>query len=338
MKRMQYLMVCLSIFLFFSACADEEQEQVAQPHQQLIVLFSPGGLGDMGYNDQVLRGLQTVKKEREDVEMLYYSPSSLEEAEKIFSDWLKMSAGNMPSLFVFAGSDYEDMAARWLNNDALDRTNKDILLFESANTQHLPLHSFQISMYGASYLAGITAAATSARSALVVLGNGTDLPIVYAAHGFAEGFSDGGKQTVETVSLADDWTGFAAAEEAYRNMSDWTQRYSFVYPVAGGSNNGVFRYIREYPEGLYTAGMDVDQAPLCTQIVGSVVKHIDLLIEDYLTEWIDTSVMPESAIYGLESGYIDWVLSPNDEEAFDEKVKNSRVTAINKEKNYVENL
>ncbi len=338
MHLTRYIMLAVIPLLLLSACSDEEQK-TPDLHPRVIVLFSPGGLGDRGYNDLILKGIQTVNKEREELDVLYSSPRSLADAERIFGDWLRLTDVKRPSLFVLASSDYEDMAVSLLGNaSGIDRTNKDILLFESNNERGLPLHSFHIQMYGASYLAGTTAAATPASSALVMLGSSNDRPTALAAQGFADGFRDGGKEAVETVALADDWTGFAAADLVYQRMEEWVQRHGFIFPVAGGSNNGVYRYAREYPKGLYTAGMDVDQSALSTQIVGSVVKHIDRLIVDYLNEWLDKGTMPEATVYGLESGYIDWMLSPDYEDALNETVTNSRPAAIAKEKAYEETL
>ena len=84
--------------------------------------------------------------------------------------------------------------------------------------------------------------------------------------------------------------------------------------------------------------MDTDQSSLCSQIVGSVVKHIDLLIEDFIIQWMDTGTMPEQSIYGLESGYIDWVLAPSYKDDYQELVKKERDTAIQKEEKYENNM
>lgn len=99
---------------------------------------------------------------------------------------------------------------------------------------------------------------------------------------------------------------------------------------------GIYRYLREYPNGVYTAGMDTDQSALCTQVIGSVVKHIDLLIEDYITDWLETGEMPQYKQFGLESGYVDWILSPDYKNVFDAYMEDVRETAIRKERNYHE--
>jgi len=43
-------------------------------------------------------------------------------------------------------------------------------------------------------------------------------------------------------------------------------------------------------------------------------------------------------MYGLESGYVDWVLAPSYKDAFQEIVKKERDTAIQKEEKYENNM
>ena len=334
-----FLTSILLLALIVSSCSDNEQEGVTSKHQ-ITVLFSPNGLGDMGYNDNILKGLQTIRKERTDTEFLFHTPATIEEGERIFGEWLAAETNGTPSLFVLSSSDYENMAFKYLEGKEKLEDGKDILLFESSNPDELPVHHFQISMYGASYLAGITAAHSTERKPLIVLGNSNDTPTWYAAYGFEDGYtSQTNAESVTVHALAEDWSGYAKASETYQMMSEWEDTYGFIYSVAGGSNAGIYRYLREYPDAVYTAGMDTDQSNLCSQIVGSMVKHIDMLIEDYITQWIDTGTMPEENIYGLESGYIDWILAPAYyKDTFQELVNKERDTAIQKEKEYDKNI
>lgn len=82
--------------------------------------------------------------------------------------------------------------------------------------------------------------------------------------------------------------------------------------------------------------MDIDQSSLSNKITGSVIKHIDLLIYEYLAEWTLTGTMPDNEFYGLESGYVDWLLSPRYETVFMALIKENRKAAIKFEKEYYE--
>lgn len=332
MKFSLSLLSLLIVLMLLTSCNKEDNRALA--YQKLFVLFSPGGLGDMGYNDQILRGIQTARKDREDVISYFYTPKSVEEADTIFKEWLFSSEEDMPSLFVLASSDYENMAATYLKGSFPQRANRNILLFESNNLQNLPLCSFQISMYGASFLAGKTAAACSGKSPLVVLGNDTDIPTGYAVDGFLDGYAN--HDTTRVIALAHDWSGYASEALAYRRMTEWATQYGFIFPVAGGSNGGIYRYLREFPGEVFTAGMDIDQSALCSKITGSVVKHIDVLIHSYVTQWLDSKTMPRQTLYGLESGYVDWELAPDYKETYQSIVDKNRSTAIQKERQYYE--
>ena len=329
-----------ALALFMTAAAssclshrDEPEPEPERPSPQIIFLFSPGGLGDMSYNDCILRGIQLFKNDNRDIDIYIYSPKSLEESERIFSDWLKRPESNIPVLFALASSDYEPMAEEYLSELALT-PNKSILLFESLKEYADPnIHTFQISMYGASYLAGVTASqCAGGKKSLVVLANNSDGPISVARDGFLDGY--GSECDIEY--LADDWTGYVSAPLAYQKMSTWALDYGFIFPVAGGPNSGIYRYSREFDASPFLAGMDIDQSSLSTRITGSVIKNIDVLICQYLLEWIHTGTMPESQLYGLDSGYADWFLAPRYKEEFQPAVTEARRVAIEKEKEYYE--
>lgn len=211
--------------------------------------------------------------------------------------------------------------------------NKSILLFESRKQyKDENIHTFQISMFGASYLAGVCARKCSEMTPLVLLANNTDSPINIAKDGFIAGYGS----DCDVGYLADDWTGYVSASLAYRKMSDWAVDYDFIFPVAGGSNAGIYRYSREFEVSPYLAGMDIDQSSLSNRITGSVIKHIDQLIYRYLTEWVVTGDMPENQLYGLESGYADWLVAPRYVNDFSSLVNGMRPQAMIFEKEYYE--
>lgn len=332
----RHIMVLLLPLLMVAAasCSSASDEPLdISPKPQVVFLFSPGGLGDMSYNDRILQGIQQFKMEHPEIDIYIYSPESLPEAERIFSDWLKRPESDVPVLFALGSSDYEPMAEKHLDDHKLT-ANKSVLLFESRKQYaDEKVHTFQISMYGASYLAGgVAKACSGAKQPLVVLANNSDSPIGFARDGFIDGYGD----NCDVEYLAEDWTGYVAASLTYQKMSDWAERYGFIFPVAGGSNAGIYRYSREFDNSPYLAGMDIDQSSLSDKITGSVIKNIDKLIYEYLTEWSTTGNMPENQLYGLESGYSDFLLSPGYERQFTDLINNLRQEAISNEKEYYE--
>ena len=97
-----------------SSCNHTDELEPESPAPQIVFLFSPGGLGDMSYNDRILEGVQRFKMENGDIDIYIYSPESLQEAEKIFADWLERPQSSIPVLFVLGSSDYEPMAELYL--------------------------------------------------------------------------------------------------------------------------------------------------------------------------------------------------------------------------------
>lgn len=304
-------LLLLSAVTLFTACSKDEAIPEEPKEKLVIALFSPGGLGDRGYNDQILVGLQRVHKERPDCAMLFESPQSMEEAEEIFAGWLERKSEGRESLFVLASAEYEEMAQRLLSAKPADLTHKAILLFETSTRFSLPqVYTFRLNMYGASYLAGVTAAVMGCTSPLAMLGSATDNAVRISADGFQAGYHDVTGGDTELDFFANDWTGYNMSQRAYEIMPDLCSDHDFIYPVAGGTNLGVYRYLREHPEGAYTAGMDIDQSAFSNNITGSLVKHIDRLILEGIKAWLDNPLNDKTYMeFGLESGFVDWVLA-----------------------------
>lgn len=315
-RFLQYLFLPLFAItnLAVVSCGDDEGRETEPLTEQklVIALFSPGGLGDRGYNDQILTGLQRVHINREDCAMLFSSPQSMDDAEKIFADWLDTPSSGMPCLFILASVEYEAMANRLLTERQGEfGENKSILLFETQQSSSFPaVYTFKIEMYGASYLAGITAAVMGKVTPMSLLGSASDREIRTASDGFADGYRALTGNDADLDWLSEDWHGYTMSQEAYERMADLAARYDFIFPVAGGSNLGIYRYLRDHTDGPHVAGMDIDQSPFSNQIVGSVVKHIDRLVEDGVTAWLNAPTHEDAHWdFGLKSGYIDWQLS-----------------------------
>lgn len=124
-----------------------------------------------------------------------------------------------------------------------DGFGDDVLLFETNGTD-LPIHTFLINMYGASYIAGSIASLFSYQAA-VLAANAQDLSIQRSITGFSEGFIDNGGTSVSTCYISDNHEGYSMQARAYELTDSLTETHRFIYPIAGGSNQGVYRYSRE---------------------------------------------------------------------------------------------
>lgn len=124
---------------------------------------------------------------------------------------------------------------------------------------------------------------------------------------------------------------------------------TFVLPLAGGSNNGIYKYSRETPFYLsLVIGMDTDCSWFSSRIPFSIVIHIDTLLVQYLTAWFEEREMEPSHTYGMDSGMVDIVMSPifykyidiweeyyNDIEYWNNTYRKYKDEALEKEKTYV---
>lgn len=332
-----HIYTCLLVFaaLLCSSCQQDEAETMATD-KQIVVLYSPTGLGDNGYNDLIVKGVQTVYKTRRDAQIELIAPKSMDDAEAVIDRWLSATDNGAKQLLVLASADYYALAREKFAHGKYCNTQREVLLFESPNEDHLPIITFNAEMYGASYLAGAMVAEAGVERALALLSNPADAVIRRAGDGFMDGYAAVSGKEADIRYMHDDWHGYVMSQEAYEMMPELSASYDFIFPVAGGTSKGIFRYLREHPEGPMTAGMDVDQSIYSSRVVGSVVKHIDRLVEYYLNTWIDGSALPQDSNYGLESGYMDWLLAPSYLTSFGALVEKHRTTAISKEKEYAE--
>lgn len=126
---------------------------------------------------------------------------------------------------------------------------------------------------------------------------------------------------------------------AYELTDSLTETHRFIYPIAGGSNQGVYRYSRENPDKFYTAGMDVNLSAYSAHIVFSTVKHIDRAVAEYLTAWNEQKELPAlHTTYGIGSGHADIALVGEYQSSYKDLVEYYRPIVNEKEQIYEEKL
>ena len=338
--RLSTLLAGLMALAAVQSCNPVEPETPEESNlPEITVLFTPDGLGDMSYNDEILRGIELFMNEPDPVFYIsFMTPEDLEDVEFLTQMWWDdrdvsySDDGSIPRrLLVMASSEYADIARKVVDPSLL---NKDlsIIAFETEDNGDPtdPIKTFEFSLYGTSWLAGRTARELGCKSPLVLLGNASNETTYDGVDGFMDGYRKGAALDV----LADDWTGYGMAMEAYQRMHFWANTFDFIYSISGGSNMGIYRYLRENPDcGIYTAGMDVDQSPYSTLIVGSMVKRIDLVLYDYLSNWYYEKEIPSHQKFGLESGYMYWQI-PDRYSYLRPAIDALRPEAIEKEKEY----
>lgn len=314
-----------------AACSTEEIRQTPDIPAHLVrVLFSPNGLGDLSYNDDVLQGI-LGEKQQNDFRLQYHCPADMEEAETLIRRW--QAEDTDPQLYytIMAGSEYEDVARRTLPPDERD----NYLMFETPG-EDFTISTFRFSGYGISFLAGLVAYAHTRADTAAYLGGQRGEGFIRECYdGFRDGYRyAGGREVVETY-LSDGADGFGMPQRAYLLADSLYRSYPFLYVMAGGSNNGVYQYLREHPavEG-YTNGVDVDQSAYSTRIVGSVVKNMGRCVAGYISRWMAGEPGPHRTLYDLRSSYLSFELAAPYRSALQEVVDSHFELAVTKETEY----
>lgn len=324
----------LITFLILASCDKEQLANTEASNQayEVELLFSPHGLGDGGYNDLALYGISQAQKDL-GFEIEIHNPQSIQEGWQCFEEWQKNSS-EKKRLFIFCSNSYEELLRKAsLPQDA----NSTILMYETE--ENVPgVVSFNIEGYGAAYCIGCLASVVSERAA-VMLANEYDKNIASIAQGFADGYQSQHDMEVPFYYLANESNeGYAAEEDAYKLVTQLYQDYDFIFPIAGKSNQGLYRFTREYGRGCYTAGIDGDMSAYSDALLCSLVRRMDKVLYDYVKMWMERpEEMPQYKHYLLSDGYSEIVISEDYEEFFDENVDSATIvsTAITKEEEYV---
>ena len=297
-----------------SSCSDRDGDtaETLQESLSVTLVTSLNGAGDNGYNDLILSGALKFYQEHENVNLSLVWPHNMEEAELLLASWMEKESEER-QLLILGSNEYEQMVRE---KGVVLNERKTILLFESEAIPNV--NTIRIQRYGVSYLAGCIVAPEGCATIVAAL---PDDPILTDA---ISGFSDGFKKYyneedvensyyfstgLDTIYLANDYTGYAMPDSTYRLVTEINN--GFIYPLAGGSNNGIYKSIRDNHFALTMAiGMDADCSAHGKSIPFSVIIRTDKLVEDYLTMWTNGEELPSHSSYGLEDGYTDIIISP----------------------------
>ena len=161
-----------------------------------------------------------------------------------------------------------------------------------------------IHRYGISYLAGCMA--SEAESASVIAAMRSENYLGDAVNGFVEGFSVGGNKA-EVIYLAEDESGYGMPDEGYKIVSRLPYN-SFIYPLAGGSNSGMYKATREEEFNMnLIAGMDVDCSNYSTRVPFSVIFNIREVVHSLLDEWINGNELQAHYSFDLSDDDIVYI-------------------------------
>ncbi|ADV43019.1 BMP family ABC transporter substrate-binding protein [Bacteroides helcogenes] len=298
--RCQSIIAVIGLGLMLVSCSHDADEFPANNLPCLTLITSTGGMGDNGYNDLIFDGIMEFATKNE-VTLSIISPKDKLEAQTAVSDWCDENTDSKQSLLVLASSEYESLLD---GNFSELKASKSILLFESER-KDLPgnVFTFNIRRYGASFLCGRMAA--ECPQAFVLAACPSDATLQPAIDGFLQGYAKEEGRTADVSYLADDAIGFNSPEKAYLLTKElpWN---AFVFPLAGGSNSGVYKYVRENMfSGMLIAGMDVDCSAYSTRTPFSLTLKIDRMLNTFLNDWLAGNTKEQHWEGGLAEGFAD---------------------------------
>lgn len=301
------LVACISV-----SCSEKEDE----PEYSMLFVYSSDSLGDRSFNDNIYEGMcrvyETFPEERLFID--YLLPEDYDTGFRVVEQWLK-DARDRNQILVLCNVSY----AHYLEDhqDLLKQTKGTVIALDYDNDS-AEMYTCYLSLFGGSYLAGQVVKALGVEKAAAVLANIHNEVIVEAARGFGYGFvSMGGSFSDKDVYALSDSAGygFSDADQLFKLSHTLDcEGYRFVFPLCGGSSQGVFRYTRlkladYHSDPFYTCGMDVDQQEYSNRIAFSIAKRYDAVIMKIADDIMNGRTLEKHIKLGLESDYVQFVVS-----------------------------
>lgn len=335
--RISYIFIIISFFLvLFTGCRKKEID-FSYSNVRVEVVLSPGGVGDQGYNDNILRGFQKASV-KYGFTLAMHIPDEKEQGIQIYDDWLNTPLDDdcERSLFVFSGSEYE-----YLLEDLTipDDIRKDVLMFETEREIE-GIYTFFVGCYAASYLAGATCVLDTEgeeQKALVIAANPHDRQVRRAVEGYRDGYMAAGGDGCDVHYMSEEPDGgYRMQDEAYQFCLENDGSYMYYFSAAGASNKGLYRFSREHPN--LAVGMDSDMGFFSSMITMSVVKHMDKVVIDVIGDLLNNREIPYHQKFTYSSGYEELVYSTEFTEDWFLDISHIRKRIVEIEQSYEESL
>ncbi len=312
-KKILCNLVFLSTVILISAC----QKDIVKAPRKIDVLFTTSGLGDLSFNDNLYKGILEAYDEF-GFEVEYAFPANLNDAQNIINTWIDSTSDKEELIFVL-GFEYQEL----VNSLQGNFNNKKLVLVDTRANDYPNLQTIEFSFYGAAYQAGIAARLFCPNDTAGIIAGMDIPPIAKAVDGFKDGFASAQGQQTLVEYIDTNFTAFNNFDKAAEMASNMYQHTNLVFGVAGYANQGIFETLRK-TDNAYAIGVDQDQSWLCAdKIIGSVVKHIDIVAYNVISDFMDGKFQSGYHLSGLESGFMKFDINPEFEARLNVLVTNS---------------
>ena len=301
---MRLLSSALFLFILLSSCGKQDEPVHVDDHvcADITVITPLSGLGDNGYNDEALTGVLDAATASQ-LEVSLLRPKSLEQAGEYVRQWSNDGNSNR-RLLILPDAEYSSI----LSNVSTS-TTKSVLLFENDGKGISPdIATFRISRYGSAYLAGCLAKGSP--KVHIIQGKKGDQTCEEATKGFTAGYKSVRTEgKIISHSLSDTYKGWSMPDSLYRIAAQYPD--DFFFPLARGSNAGVYKFSRESSFVLMLiAGTDVDCSLFSKRIPFSAIIDIRSIVKDYVSRWINGDNISGHTDFGMKDGNAAVILNP----------------------------
>ena len=323
--------MCLA-FLPLCGCATIEESDDPLEGRCIIALYGVNGLGDRGYNDAICRGVEKAAAQF-DCETWHITPQDMDEGKGLLQLLVEELSEEDGEDFLIVTADVgyvtpETMSLIGSSNGC------ETLILESRET-YKGACTVNVPLYGASWMAGQLASRMDGVDKIGIVCARPEYPqLQEAIEGFVSG-ADGADVSVTDVDFGDS-DPFDSADLLYRLSPSLEKTYRMIYPLCGGSTQGLLTYCRENPESsFYTVGIDSDMSRYSEKVPFSIVKNMENVLYKSIERWLTKKRLPSHLEFGMKEGYVEVIVSPKYDNLFpDDVLKKLTEEAVKKEKHY----
>jgi basic membrane protein A len=302
MKTVKCLIVCVMVLsTFLTGCQKKESAasaaagQSAASPQKVAMMFGLGGIGDKGFNDDGLRGLEMAKQQL-GIDYQYVEPREIAE----FEGHLRSFARSGQYALVM-GIGFDQASA--MTTVAKEFPSQQFAIIDGMGDNLPNLASVLFRDNEKTYMVGVIAAMTTKTNKLGFVG-GMDIPSINM---FAAGYRAGIQAVNPAIQLniryVGAWNDTNTGKELARQLYDTGA--DIVYVAAGGSGLGVFSAAADTSK--LAIGCDVNQIPNDpAHIFLSSIRRVDNTVLGEIKKTLDGQFQGGLVSVGLKEGALTY--------------------------------
>lgn len=325
MKKALFILLTTLSIIGFCSCSNSEsivssKAEGCTPEDCLVyTLYSQAGIGDFGYQDLIYYGMN-LAKESYHFSLENVHPSSMKSAESYIGTFFDETDSDKyrQRLLVLTSGEFDTL---FTIHPEWKQDSRNTILVLGRRENSIDAHFWDISLYGASYLAGRTVKDMGLDSTMILAANPKTQAIQDAISGFIDGYrkSNGFFDVNRDILYLEDneGEGFNSQMSYFYAAFDTTlSEKKFIFPVMGGSNLNLFRYMREVQDSLriLSCGMDANQENMSEGIAFSIEKKSDSLVMEFIKKWATGQPLETDFFATFDSKFVGVTVSKGYEE------------------------